>query len=133
MEYTDYASIQGLNYIFVENQTIFGRVFWSIVVFLMALLGSYWCVQSYLDWQAQPVLVTITTTALPVTQVEFPAVTFCSNGMNKNITLAAFYQMFFSYLKKSHNITVHITPTKAANLVNSKESTVNPELTTTCL
>jgi len=69
LEYTDYASIQGLNYIFVENQTIFGRLFWSIVVFLMALLGSYWCVQSYLNWQNHPVLVTITTTAQPVTQV----------------------------------------------------------------
>jgi hypothetical protein len=44
LEYTDYASIQGLYYIFVENQTTFGRIFWTIVVFLMALLGTYWSI-----------------------------------------------------------------------------------------
>jgi hypothetical protein len=37
-------------------------------------------VTAYLDWQDQPVLTTITTTAYSVKQIKFPAVTFCSPG-----------------------------------------------------
>jgi hypothetical protein len=33
------------------------------------------------DWQQNQVLTTVTTTALPVTKVPFPAVTICSEGM----------------------------------------------------
>ena len=79
-DYSDYAAIQGLNYIFFTNQTLFGRIFWIIVVTMMLCLGVYWSITAYLDWQDQLVLTTITTTAYSVKQIEFPAVTFCSPG-----------------------------------------------------
>ena len=79
-DYSDYAAIQGLNYIFFANQTLFGRIFWIIVVTMMLCLGVYWSITAYLDWQDQLVLTTITTTAYSVKQIEFPAVTFCSPG-----------------------------------------------------
>jgi hypothetical protein len=31
-------------------------------------------------WQSNPVLTTVTSTALPISQVTFPAVTICSEG-----------------------------------------------------
>ena len=46
----------------------------------MLCLGTYWSWWLYNDWQRNPVLTTVTTTALPVSQVPFPAVTICSEG-----------------------------------------------------
>jgi len=46
-----------------------GKIFWGIVIVLMFLLGCYWCVTAYQAWMDQPVLTTITTTALPIEQV----------------------------------------------------------------
>ena len=46
----------------------------------MLSLGVYWSIHLYFDWQEKPVLTTVTTTALPVSHVDFPAVTICSEG-----------------------------------------------------
>ena len=62
--------VQGLIYIFFSYQTLFGKVFWILVVLLMLILGLYWCVLAYINWQNKPVLTTITTTAYNVKQVK---------------------------------------------------------------
>ena len=49
----------------------------------MLSLRVYWSIHLYLDWQEKPVLTTVTTTALPVSQVDFPALTICSEGKLK--------------------------------------------------
>ena len=68
-DFSDYASIQGIVYIFFNYQTIYGRLFWIFVVSLMLGLGMYLIIQAYVDWQDRPVLTTITTTAYSVKQV----------------------------------------------------------------
>jgi hypothetical protein len=69
VDYSEYSTIQGLIYVFFSYQTLFGRIFWIITIFLMTILGLYWCIQSYVDWQNQPVLTTITTTAYNIRAV----------------------------------------------------------------
>ena len=69
VDYSEYSTIQGFIYIFFSYQTIFGKIFWIIVILGMLALGLYWCIQAYLDWQDKPVLTTITTTAYSVKQV----------------------------------------------------------------
>jgi hypothetical protein len=68
-DYAENATIQGLIYIFFPYQTHFGKLFWAIVVLLLLALGFYWCVTVYLNWTANPVLTTITTTAYSVKKV----------------------------------------------------------------
>ena len=62
--------VQGLIYIFFSYQTLFGKVFWILVVLLMLILGLYWCVLAYINWQNKPVLTTVSTTAYNVKQVK---------------------------------------------------------------
>jgi hypothetical protein len=70
LHYNDFHLVyQGFIYIFFSYQTWFGRIFWILVILLMTILGLYWCIKAYLDWQDKPVLTTVTTTALPVTSV----------------------------------------------------------------
>jgi hypothetical protein len=69
LDYTEFSTIQGLNYIFISYQTIFGKIFWSLVVLLMLLLGSYWCNQAYQDWQENPVQTMVKTTSFTINEV----------------------------------------------------------------
>jgi hypothetical protein len=46
----------------------------------MIILGAYWTAAIYNNWQNQPVVTTATTTAYPITDVEFPSVTICAQG-----------------------------------------------------
>ena len=68
-EYAEYSTIQGLIYLFFDYQTLFGRIFWTVVLIAMTALGLYWTIQSYVDWKHNPVLTTVTTTAFPVKHV----------------------------------------------------------------
>ncbi len=68
-DYTEYSTIQGLIYIFTPQQTTIGRIFWSVVLILMLMLGIYWCQEAYIAWKNQPVLTTVKTTAYPVYEV----------------------------------------------------------------
>ncbi len=71
--YSEYSSIVGLLYVFMPDQTVAGKLFWITVIILMLVLGLYWSIVIYEDWQDQLVITTASSTALPVTNVEFPA------------------------------------------------------------
>jgi hypothetical protein len=87
-EYSEYSTIQGVLYIFKGNQTQVGRIFWSLVIFAMLLLGTYWSVAAYSNWQDNPIITTVKTSALPIKDIEFPAVTICSQGLNEDTSYA---------------------------------------------
>jgi len=70
LDYTEFSTIQGLKYIFVSYQTIIGKLFWSMVVLLMLLLGLYWCNQSYQGWKDNPVQTMVTTTSFSINEVK---------------------------------------------------------------
>ena len=67
-EHSVNLSIQGVGYIFQDRQSFIGRIFWSLVVSSMILLASVWSCLMYQDWQASPVLTTVTTPAHPIEQ-----------------------------------------------------------------
>jgi hypothetical protein len=79
-DYSEYSTIQGIHYIFRLKQSEIGIFFWILVVLGMASLGMFWSIEAYNDWQDNLVLTTINTTAYPITNIEFPAVTICGQG-----------------------------------------------------
>jgi len=58
-----------VSYNFNIFQTRFGKIFWSVALFLMLVLGLYWCIMAYKNWTSNPVLTTIITAELPVEEV----------------------------------------------------------------
>jgi hypothetical protein len=55
-EFTEYATIQGLAYIFSKNISVFGRLYWLFSVAGMISLGLFWTADMYITWQGQQVL-----------------------------------------------------------------------------
>jgi hypothetical protein len=68
---------------------------WAMIVFSMLTMGMYWSILSYNNWQKNQVLTTIATTAYPVKKIEFPAVTFCSPGVNQVSISPTFFDQLF--------------------------------------
>ena len=71
-DYSEISSIQGLVYIFMAHQSLLGRLFWTSVVVGMTGLGIYWSVQAYAEWEESPVLTTLSTPAMYISDLEFP-------------------------------------------------------------
>ena len=57
------------------------QIIWALCVISMLCFGAVWSVRLYIEWQEKPVLTTVTTTALPISEVQFPAVVICSEGL----------------------------------------------------
>ena len=61
-----------------------------------------------MNWKEQPVITTINTVAYPVENIEFPAITICSQGSAKDLTEIAIYRQFQTFLD-SKNATTDAT------------------------
>ena len=117
-EYAEISTIQGLAYIVKENQTLSGKVYWLLTVLFMLVLASYWTTGMYTDWQANLVLTTISSIGKSVKNIEFPSVTFCSQGKNEMITKSAFLHLFYGYLNSTYGIQVNFSSIEAVKLLN---------------
>jgi hypothetical protein len=49
-DYSEYSTIAGLIYIFMEGQTTFGKAYWTTTVVAMIALGAYWTGVIYSEW-----------------------------------------------------------------------------------
>ena len=55
--------------------------------------------KTYVEWQASPTITTINTIAYPIKNVEFPAITICSQGAAKDVMNTVLLQQFEEYLR----------------------------------
>ena len=123
-EFSEETSIHGVVYIFNRSRSGIEKIFWTIVVTLMLLLGSYWSLQAYGEWEKTPVLTTVLTTAYPVKKVDFPAVTICGQGMNEDAFTSGILKPFISYLYSKKLMTIPgVTPLLVEQLVFVKVNT----------
>ena len=54
--------------------------------------------KTYVEWQASPTITTINTIAYPIKNIEFPAITICSQGAAKDVMDNVLLQQFEEYL-----------------------------------
>ena len=71
-----------------------------------------------IEWKDNPTTTTVNTTAYPIENVEFPAITICSQGAAKDILDTAMLKQFEKYLKSKGKI---IPNSKLDGKTKSKE------------
>ena len=54
--------------------------------------------KTYVEWQASLIITTINTIAYPIKNIEFPAITICSQGAAKDVMDTVLLQQFEEYL-----------------------------------
>jgi len=84
-------------------------------------------VEAYNDWQDNPVITTVGTTAYPIQKIEFPAVTICGQGNNEEILAAGFLKMFSDYLSQK-GVNLGISPIKGLRILIKSQISVNIDL-----
>lgn len=74
---SEVTTVHGLRYALSCTSHLVDRLLWAVIVIGAFSLSLYMSVQIYLNWQASPVVTTIGTNALPITDLDFPAITLC--------------------------------------------------------
>ena len=77
-EYSQSCSPHGISYIFKDKQNFLERFLWMVAV----IIASYFCINAsinvYNDFMENPVIVTLESIDEPISSIEFPAITICS-------------------------------------------------------
>ena len=61
-EYGSQATVHGINYVSDSSSPLLDRCLWLVVVVIFSMSGIILSLQSYYDWQDDPVITTVATT-----------------------------------------------------------------------
>ena len=100
-EYSSATTIHGIAYIFGDDVSKVERFLWAVVVALALLLTTYQVANLYKDWQNDPVVTTLDTVALPIEDIEFPAVTICPQGSRQEIVDLVLFRQLTEYIENT--------------------------------
>ena len=99
-EYAEGATVHGVGYIFDELLPTIDRVIWGVSVGFFFVLAVLFTTNAYTDWQDNMVITTLKNTAKDVTELVFPAVTVCSEGLNMDAVSKALARDFSEWSDK---------------------------------
>ena len=106
-DYSSATTIHGITYLTDDDASAVERLLWLVVVILAILLATYQVVKLYQDWQDDPVVTTLDTVALPIEEIEFPAVTICPQGSRQEIVDLVLFRQLTEYIESStENVTM---------------------------
>ena len=77
-EYSGNATVHGVGYVFSGDTPAVDRFLWALLVLGFLSLATYLSVIMYTDWRANQVTTTLKRTTMPTNQIDFPAITICS-------------------------------------------------------
>ena len=96
-EYSNHSTVHGIGYIFDKQIGYFDRFLWMIVVLTALSMALYNIIDSYLEWQKGRVTTTLKTTTKPITELDFPAVTICADGLHMGLVEEVLYDKFLQW------------------------------------
>ncbi|TRY76922.1 hypothetical protein TCAL_10149, partial [Tigriopus californicus] len=77
---SDVSTVHGLRYVLNGKACYLDRLLWTLICVTATGIGLFMSAQLWLHWQSNPVVTTIATASLPITNLDFPAITLCSPG-----------------------------------------------------
>ena len=101
VEYTKSSSLHGMQYIFeIGKNLLASKIIWVAIVCAAIITGIIMSVdvskqkevgvhctntihsiiQAYIQWDNNPVLTSLHTTAKPISELDFPSITICGQG-----------------------------------------------------
>jgi len=98
-EYGSDSTAHGISYVVDETRSKGERIFWAFVVCLAISFTLYQLGTLHMQWQDHPVVTELDTVALPIEEIEFPAVTICPQGSIKNMSEIVLGQQFMEFVK----------------------------------
>ena len=84
-EYGKSSSIHGLGYIFTNTGLVFDRILWLVIFLITGCVAVHLTMESFNHWQNNQVITTLKDMDRQVEGMDFPAVTVCGNGLQKDL------------------------------------------------
>ena len=109
-DYAEGATVHGVGYIFNELLPDVDRVIWALSVMFFFILAVFFTTNVYTDWQDNLVITTLKNTAKDVTELPFPAVTICSEGLNMETVSKALARSVLMIFHVTINLHVFPSP-----------------------
>ena len=81
-EYSGVATVHGVFYAFSKDVPLLARLVWFCLVIGGLFYAFFMSFQSFENWQNNPIITTLEDTNYPISEVEYPAITICSQGLN---------------------------------------------------
>ena len=98
-EYSGHTTIHGLNYIFASFLTFNDRIFWLVIFLFGFIFSVYLSIDAFVDWRKNMIITRFENSELPVTEIAFPAVTICNQGLNMDYVAMAVERDFYEWHK----------------------------------
>ena len=125
-EYASSTTAHGFSYVVEQGNSVAERILWSIIVVLALMFTTSQMSTLYMEWQNDPVITTLDTVALPIEEVQFPAITICPQGSVHGILDAVLFKQFKEYVsnKTRHGYTRRKRSKASKSLSGSEDEDV---------
>ena len=80
-DYGDTATVHGVRYVLSRKIPHADRAVWLLLLLISLATLVFLANSSYTDWRSNRVVTTLTRTNKPVSELKFPSVTICSQGL----------------------------------------------------
>ena len=101
-DFTQNSSVHGIGYIFNNTIPLADSIIWAFLSLGSLSLAIYMSVDTYLEWQAKPTIITLTNSSVPATEITFPAVTICRDGIDMKVVEDAIVKDFTKWKRDNH-------------------------------
>ena len=82
-QFANVTTIHGVAYVFDRTIQALDNLLWFISVCVGTGLAIHMSLDAWKTWKESPVLTSVRSTGLPLQNVDFPAITICSQGLIK--------------------------------------------------
>ena len=94
--YASNTTIHGISYLF-ESRPGIESLLWFLIVIAAMMFTILQTTTLYADWQNEPVITNLDTIAMPIKDIEFPAVTICPQGTISRALDAVLFKQLKEY------------------------------------
>ena len=81
VEYSQISTTHGVYYIFDSKLGSLSRFMWTLMCTALLSIAIILILDAHKTWKSNPVITSVKTTGLPVSMLDYPAVTICGLGM----------------------------------------------------
>ena len=102
-QYASTSTAHGLAYIVEDGRSYLERIFWIFVTALAVFFTAFQTIQLYSQWKNDPVVTSLDTVKLPISEIEFPAITICPQGSVNEIMNSVLFKQFKEYVSEKRS------------------------------
>ena len=99
-QYLATSTAHGLAYLVEDGRSSIERIFWILITTLAISFTAFQTTQLYRQWKDDPVVTSLDTVKMPISEIEFPAVTICPQGSVNEIMNSVLFKQFKEYVNE---------------------------------